>query len=165
MDGLKDYMDSRVARYNQASFIDNDPICVPHHIEGKENREIAAFLTATMAWGQRQVIIRNAMRLMAMMDNEPAAYVRELPNRDLSRLAGFAHRTFQYTDLLFFIRALHNIYVNHGGLERVFTMAYGHYGQVKGMLAHFREVFFSLPHEKRTEKHVEIGRASCRERV
>lgn len=57
---LKDFLDAKVIQYNNIKFIESDPIQVPHQFSKKEDIEIAAFLTATIAWGNRKSIIKNA---------------------------------------------------------------------------------------------------------
>lgn len=149
-------------RYNDPSFIATDPIQIPHLFQQKEDIEIAGFFAATLAWGQRKTIINNARKLMERMDMAPHAFITGHRESDLKQLEGFVHRTFQWDDLLFFIKSLQNIYRHHGGLEAAF-------GPKKdsnsfGALVHFRERFFSLDHLRRTEKHVSDPRknSSCK---
>ena len=72
---LKSLLDKKTEEYNNFEFITTDPIQIPHRFTKKEDIEIAGFLTATIAWGQRKSIIKNASRLMAMMDNSPYEFV------------------------------------------------------------------------------------------
>ena len=114
---LKDFLDEKAVKYNQPFFIETDPIQVPKIFSEKENIEIAAFLTSTIAWGNRVSIIKNATRLMALMDNQPFDFVVNAPDSDLNRLEIFVHRTFNGIDTVFFIHSLRNIYQNHKGLQ------------------------------------------------
>ena len=52
---LKEFLDEKSARYNRRSFIARDPVQVPHQFSDPEDIEIAAFLTATIAWGRKAV--------------------------------------------------------------------------------------------------------------
>ena len=117
---LKSFLDEKVIKYNQHFFIETDPIQVPKNFSGKENIEIAAFLTATIAWGNRQSIIKNATKLMALMENEPHDFVLTHSTADLKILEKFVHRTFNGSDCIYFVGSLKNIYQNHGGLQTVF---------------------------------------------
>jgi len=137
---LKDFLDEKVEEYNRPVFIETDPIQVPKQFSEKENIEIAGFLAATIAWGNRPAIIKNALRLMALMDNQPYDFVAQASMEEISRLQKFVHRTFNGDDCIYFIRSLRNIYQNHGGLQSVFE---------KG----FYSVFFELDGE-RTRKHI-----------
>jgi len=66
---LIELLEEKYREYNRSSFIDEDPIAVPHLFTKKENIEIAGFLTATIAWGQRKTIIRNATRLKEIIES------------------------------------------------------------------------------------------------
>jgi hypothetical protein len=68
---LKDFLDSKVVQYNNPKFIESDPIQIPHRYQLKEDIEISSFLTATIAWGNRKMIISNADRMMRLHDNSP----------------------------------------------------------------------------------------------
>jgi len=120
MSDLKAMLDEQFARFAQPDFIASDPILIPKSFSQKEDIEIAAFLTATIAWGQRKSIIANAQRMMELMDHHPADFIRNHQPADRKPMASFVHRTFNGDDLMFFVESLQNIYLNHGGLEHAF---------------------------------------------
>jgi len=147
---LKELLDEKVFQYNNPRFIESDPIQIPHQFQLKEDIEIAAFLTATISWGNRKMIIKNAQKLVDIMGNSPYDYVMSSnPNKEFD----FVHRTFNPTDLNHFILALRHIYMNHGGLEKVFALHAGP-GNLQGSIHHFKKVFFEIEHPLRTLKHV-----------
>ena len=151
---LKDFMDAKVEQYNHPSFLVSDPIQIPHQFTAKEDIEISAFLTATIAWGNRKSIIRNATYLMDLLDRTPYQFVVSHTPADLVSLRPFVHRTFNGEDLGFFISGLQHIYKEYGGLEGVFTK---HGQQKTGLqpaISHFKKLFFEIPHPSRTEKHI-----------
>ncbi|MAO10302.1 MAG: TIGR02757 family protein [Flavobacteriaceae bacterium] len=151
---LKRFLDEKAAYYNQPLFIESDPIQIPHQFSKKEDIEIAGFLVATIAWGNRKSIIKNGTRLMQLMGNSPHDYVLNFSEEKHSEsLSGFVHRTFNSDDLVYFIKALQHIYTEHKGLEAVFA-AFSEEDTLQPAIHHFKKVFFSLPHLKRTEKHV-----------
>ncbi len=150
---LKAFLDEKGAAYNRSAFIASDPVKVPRRFIQKENIEIAAFLTATIAWGSRPVIIKNAFRLMQLMDNRPFDFIRYASDAEYGRMATFVHRTFNGADCVYFIKSLQNIYQKHGGLQKVFEKGFREGGSVKSTLSHFHSVFFEKPGE-RTRKHV-----------
>ena len=119
---LKEFLDAKVEQYNRTEFLASDPIQIPHLFTQKEDIEISAFLTATIAWGNRKSIINNAIRMMELFDNAPFDFITNHQEDDLNKLTGFVHRTFNDIDLKYFIRSLRNIYTVHGGLEKVFSM-------------------------------------------
>jgi uncharacterized protein (TIGR02757 family) len=151
---MKLFLDERVNRYDCPEFIDTDPIQVPHQFRRKEDIEIAAFLTATLSWGQRKSIIKNANRLMEMMDHAPFDFLSYANKADRNRVAQFVHRTFNGDDCLFFLDSLKNIYFEQGGFETIFTEGYIAEGTVFGTLQYVRAQFLSIPHEKHVCKHI-----------
>ena len=150
---LKDFLDTKVVQYNNPQFLDSDPIRVPHLFAKKEDIEISAFLTATIAWGNRKSIINNATFLMELMDYDPYNFVLSHNESDLIKLEPFVHRTFNSIDLLYFIKALRNIYHHHSGLEGVFSQ-YSSDMSTQPAITKFKQVFFELTHPKRTTKHI-----------
>lgn len=146
---LKDFLDLKAQQYEAVSFIKDDPIKIPHLFSKKEDIEIAGFLTATIAWGNRLSILRSAERMMALMDQSPHDFIINHRESDLLSVEHFVHRTFNKDDLFFFWRALQGIYLEHGGLEPCFAA-----GNAMGGICGFREVFLQYPHLKRSEKHV-----------
>ena len=150
---LKDFLDEKSFQYNQKKFINSDPIQIPHRFTKKEDIEIAGFLSATIAWGNRTSIIKNANKMMKLMDEAPFDFIVNYQTSDLDVFDGFVHRTFNATDLKYFVQAIKNLYVNKGGLEFCITQ---HVSKMplQTALHHFKKDFFELPHELRTEKHL-----------
>ena len=150
---LKEFLDAKVIQYNNPKFIESDPIQIPHQYTLKEDIEISAFLTATIAWGNRKTIINNALKIMDLMGNSPFDFVMNHKDRDLASLEGFVHRTFNGADLIYFIKALQHIYKIHDGLETVFN-AHITADSTQFAIHHFKNIFFELEHPLRTQKHI-----------
>jgi uncharacterized protein (TIGR02757 family) len=160
-DALKDFLESKYNKFANPSFIEFDPIQIPHSFSLKEDVEISAFIASTIAWGQRVSIINNARKFMSLMDNSPYDFTINHKPSDLKRFEKAVHRTFNGVDLVFFIQSLKNIYQNHGGLEMVFNTD----GDLYSGLINFHEIFFSIEHPLRTRRHVanvESGSAAKR---
>ena len=151
---VRQFLEEKVMMYNRSEFIRNDPILVPHQFQRRENIEIAAFLTATIAWGRRDAIIRNASGLISRMDHDPYEFIMNLKKNDLKVFNGFRHRTFNEQDCYFFIWSLHNIYKNKGGMYPVFLAGYNENRNIKHAIRGFRDVFFGVKHSPRSEKHL-----------
>lgn len=159
---LKNFLDSKVDLYNQPSFIKDDPISIPHLFSKKHDIEIAGFFAAIFAWGNRVTIINKSQELMQLMDNVPHDFCLNHSAKELKRLTGFKHRTFNATDLLYFIEFFKNHYSNHKSLETAFTQ---HGSTVEEMLTGFHHYFFSLEHvPARTKKHIATPerKSSCK---
>ena len=118
---LKSFLDEKVILYNNPNFIESDPIQIPHLFSLKEDIEIAGFLSATIAWGNRKMIINNSHKMMQLMGNSPYDFVMSHNENQLETLDKFVHRTFNGQDFIQFIKSLQHIYKNHNGLEAVFA--------------------------------------------
>lgn len=153
-------------QYNRPEFITEDPIFIPHQFNLKEDIEISAFLTAVISWGNRQTILKNANKLMTLMDQSPAQFVMESGARDLDHLSSFVHRTFNSADCIFFIKLLKRIYQTHGGLENIFSQPVQEGLTLKDSIIHFRKIFLQPLHPKRLEKHIaDPGKNSSAKRI
>ncbi|MGV6828187.1 MAG: TIGR02757 family protein [Flavobacteriales bacterium] len=150
---LKDFLNTKVIQYNNLRFIESDPIQIPHFYTLKEDIEIIGFLVATIAWGNRKSIIKSGNKLQEIMGNSPYDFVMSFTEKEKNKLNGFVHRTFNETDLTYFIKALQNIYQNHQGLETLFAKNCST-SSTQISINKFKKVFFSLPHHIRTQKHV-----------
>ena len=150
---IKDFLDYKAAEYEQPSFLEYDPIQIPHLFNKKEDIEIAGFLISSIAWGNRLSIIKSGKRMLELMGNDPYHFVMQHTENDLDTFSNFVHRTFNGSDLSYFIRALRNLYVKYDGLEATFSKTLNNDRLVQN-INEFRNYFFELKHEKRTEKHV-----------
>ncbi len=150
---LKEFLDEKAELYNMPSFIECDPICIPHQFTKKEDIEIAGFLAATIAWGNRKTILRNANRIMDILDHSPYEFIMNATSDEIEKISGFVHRTFNSDDLIYFFKALKNIYMHKGGLEAIFR-THQTSDSLQPAIHEFHKIFFELPHEKKTERHV-----------
>ena len=150
---LKEFLDEKVVLYNNFDFIESDPVQIPHLFSKKEDIEIAGFLSATIAWGNRKMIIKNSHKMMDLMGNSPFDFVMNHTETDLEPLAHFVHRTFNGVDFTSFIKGLRHIYKNHNGLEAVFSK-YQEKDSLQKSISEFKKLFFEIPHQNRTQKHI-----------
>ncbi|GAA4465105.1 TIGR02757 family protein [Nemorincola caseinilytica] len=154
-DSLKKLLDNKAALYDRPGFIAGDPVCIPHSFSLLQDVEIAGLFAATLAWGNRTTIINNCRKLMQWMDNAPYDFVRHHRDTDLRPFLGFVHRTFNATDLLYFLSFLQYHYSTHSSLESAFVPGKRYDKQnVEQALIHFHNYFFSIEHPERTRKHV-----------
>jgi len=150
---LKQFLEEKYLQYNNPSFIECDPISIPHTFASDRDREIAGFLTSAIAWGRRDLILRSSRLLMEAMDDNPSEFIRCSSPEDIEHLSGFVHRTFNGTDCVYFIKGLKNIYSHYPSIEDVIIEGMKKSGSLIDGMGHLRQMFFLLPHEKRTEKH------------
>lgn len=152
---LKRLLEEQYAFYHHHRFIAEDPISIPHRFSQNADREIAGLFAATLAWGRRSSIIKSCLKLLQLMDNAPGDFIRHHTPKDLRPLAGFRHRTFNDTDLFYFLHVLQHYYRKHSSLEEAFA---GHLNPgdetVEPALTGFHRYFFSYEHPQRTRKHL-----------
>lgn len=153
MNDLEKFLNSKAAFYNNDRFIPSDPISVPHRFSGKQDIEIASFFAAIFSWGKRSIIINKANELMRLMDEAPYQFITEHEPTDLKRLLAFKHRTFNTTDLLYFIERLRLWYSEHASLEDAILSQ--PQLTVKENLSLFYHLFFDQEDfPQRTVKHI-----------
>ena len=150
---LKSFLDEKVALYNNTNFIESDPVQIPHLFSLKEDIEIAGFLSATIAWGNRKMIIKNSHIMISLMGNSPYDFVMSHSENDLEKLSCFVHRTFNGADFTTFIKGLQHIYRNYSGLENVFSKNQGK-DNLQNSIHEFKQLFFEIEHQPRTQKHI-----------
>ncbi len=155
---IKQLLDQKVKQYNHIDFIEKDPISIPHLYTKQQDIEIAAFFAAIFAWGNRTTIIQKSKELLERMDNAPFEYCTQHQAKDLKKLIGFAHRTFNDWDLLYCIAFFKYHYAKQKSLETAFFMDQHSGKKVKTVaagLVNFKNYFFSLEDAPyRTKKHI-----------
>lgn len=152
-ESLKDFLDAKVDQYNHPHFLTDDPLGIPHRYRDKEDIEIAAFLTATIAWGNRKSIIKNASAMLEPMGSSPYEFILNHQPQDLHVYNGFVHRTFQEGDLKVFLTNLQRLYQDYGGMESVFHQGMTS-NSMQPAISYFKEVFFQENPSHRSTKHV-----------
>jgi uncharacterized protein (TIGR02757 family) len=154
-DALRLFLEKKVKEYNRSSFITDDPISIPHSFRIKPDIEIAGFFTAIFSWGNRTSIIRKSRELMRLMDDSPHEFIVKHTPRELKNLLSFKHRTFNPTDLLYFIEFFRHHYSRFDSLEDAFLPGPGEDWDAAKALTAFHHYFFSLEDvPTRTRKHI-----------
>lgn len=164
---LKGFLDSKVAEYNRPDFIPNDPICIPHQFSDRQNIEIMGFIASILAWGQRKTIINKCNELIDRIGGDPFDFIVNHREEDLRALLGFKHRTFNDTDLLYFVAFFRQHYERYPSLEDAFLIGQEGSAEVNIELAlnNFKSYFFSLAdYPTRTRKHVSspLQKSTCK---
>lgn len=148
---IKEILEEKADLYNRTTFIEDDPISIPHLFSKREDIEISGLLTAIISWGQRKTLIRNAREMMLRMDDSPFDFVMNHSANDLQRFQNFVHRTFNGNDCQFFIRRLGEVYKTHQSLEQLFSVQNG---SVYDGILHFRRLIFDTLVPQGTSKHL-----------
>jgi uncharacterized protein (TIGR02757 family) len=150
---VKAFLEEKYLQYNTPAFIECDPISIPHSFTSLHDREISGFLTAAIAWGRRDLILRSSRSMMELLDNSPYEFITTANEVELQRLSRFVHRTFNGTDFISFINGLRHIYSRYNSMEDALLEGMKNTGSVRDGLSYLRMIFFSLPHATRNEKH------------
>ena len=166
MNNIKQFLNLKVEEYNQPSFIANDPISIPHRFTKQQDIEIAGFFAAILAWGNRKSIINSCNNLLHCMNNTPYDFCLNHSAKDLKSLLHFKHRTYNATDLLYFVEFFKMHYSQHSSLENAFTKEFNKKDEtVENALANFYTYFFSLDNfPERTKKHIAspLKKSACK---
>lgn len=112
---IREMLDREGARINSPEFIDNDPVQFPRRYEAQQDIELAALLSATIAWGNRKMICANCAKMLGMMDGRPYHFVMDEAYEELPD--GNIHRTFFVDNLRHYLRGFRLIFKRHGSLE------------------------------------------------
>ncbi|GAA4301212.1 TIGR02757 family protein [Compostibacter hankyongensis] len=154
-ENLTAFLNRKTAQYNQPLFIPGDPVSIPHRFTRLQDREISGFFAAILAWGNRSTIIKNCLQLMDLMDDAPHDFMLGHRPEDLKRFLHFKHRTFNATDLLYFIDFLSAWYRSHSSLETAFSRHLQPADPtVEKALTGFHTLMFAREHPARTRKHI-----------
>ena len=147
------FLNHKSSQYNNTNFIETDPIQIPHLFNKKEDIEISGFLTSVISWGNRKSIIKNAKKLIELLDDSPYDFILNHSKSDLNKLNPFVHRTFNGIDLIQFIKSLNHIYLEHNGLEDIFKKNIKD-DSLQYAIHKMKKIFFEIPHTNRTKKHI-----------
>ncbi|HCC71281.1 MAG TPA: TIGR02757 family protein [Bacteroidales bacterium] len=165
-DEMKDFLELKYEQFNNPSFIEKDPVSVPHKYSLKQDIEISGFLTATIAWGRRDLIINSANNLMNLMGQSPHDYIMNICSSSLDKIEKFYYRTFNGNDCRTFMQGLKNIYTRYDSMEDVIVSRLNNGRSWKEAIISLRDEFFSIPHNNRTLKHfADISRGAAGKRL
>ena len=155
---MKHYLDQLVLRFEQEPFIQDDPISIPHGFNDPRDQEIAGFLVALLAWGQRKTILNKMADWIARMQFSPYEFVRRFDEtRNTDALLGFKHRTFNDGDAIWLTKALSAMLHRYDTLENAFsTHLLPHATDVQAAIQGFStEMMTILPDTpQRLQKHL-----------
>lgn len=151
---LKDFLDEKADLYNHPSFIENDPIQIPHRFSLKQDIEISGFLTATISWGNRKAIIKSAEKMLDFIGNSPHDFILNFNDNDLKSIEGQSiHRTFNNEDFVFFLKSLQKIYHQNQSFENLFLLKDGETNFYHAF-ERFRNEFLKDNLQHRSQKHI-----------
>ena len=151
---IKDFLEEKYRKYASSEFIASDPIQIPHRYENSEDIEIAGFISATLAWGQRPQIVKAAANWLNQMGESPYEFIMEANSSNLKAFENFYYRTFNGVDCIAFLTSLIRIYRSNSSLQKIFTAGFQKDGTVLGAISYFRKIFIDSNFPNRSQKHV-----------
>lgn len=120
---IVELLNEEAFRMNSPQFIADDPVQFPHLFHNQKDIEIVSLLAATIAWGNRKMIIRDMEKMLSLMEYEPYLFTINAGYHDIDDKLNI-HRTFFGRHLKMYLQGLHAIYDRYDNLE-AFGMAVG----------------------------------------
>lgn len=135
----KTELDKLVEKYENKTFIESDPIQIPHRYKDKEDIEIVAFISALFAYGSRKVFIPKLDELFSKMGKKPLEYIK---NGEFSNLINFNYRFAKENDVIEILKILSKLYNSNETLQTLFRYGYEQKSDIKGMLQVVTDYFY-----------------------
>ena len=157
LQSLKPWLDEIVEQVEVPEYINDDPVSFMHAFTDKEDRLLAGFFAAVMAWGRRDIVIAKVNDLLGRMDYRPAEFIGNYTEKDEPKITGFKHRTFNETDITCMVNILSVILTRYGSFEDFWEECYlESLIQDRELIAVFHERFFAVTPDMpvRTRKHI-----------
>jgi uncharacterized protein (TIGR02757 family) len=114
----------RLAHTYHARYLDTDPIGEVRRFTSPDDREIAAFLAAGLAFGRVDLILVHLRDLWRRLDHAPAHAADHWTARRARRLDGFVHRWVRGDDVAAVLGAIGRARREHGSLRTLFLDGY-----------------------------------------
>ena len=152
-DELQSFLNFKAEQYESFSFIETYPILIPHRFTDAKDVEIMAFLMATIAWGNRNSIIKSGERLIELFDNSPYEFIMNANEAEINNLGSFVHRTFNVQDVICFVQNLKVLYEKQNSLEAYFLNQENE-KHLQFAISRFKSIFFSKHPQQRSFKHI-----------
>ncbi len=122
---LKQLLDELYHHYSRSVFLSTDPISIPHEYRHPDDREIAAFVAASLAYGNVKQIHRSTIAALEVMGKSPARFIRRFdPACDAARFQRFVHRFNSGVDLALLCHLLRQAIAAAGSLQAFFLKGY-----------------------------------------
>src|SRR5262245_26216297 len=118
--GLGPALDQLYTSFNYANSA-TDPIQIVRRFDRPDDREVVGFCAAALAFGRVSSVLQSIERLLAVMGNEPAHYVRRFdPKRESRKFEAIVHRWIRGTDLVALVWLLKQMTDEAGTIEGFF---------------------------------------------
>jgi len=121
---LKETLDRLYAEFNHPDSA-TDPIQIVRRHANDDDREVAGFVAASLAFGRVLSVLQSIERVLAVMGPSPAAYVRRFdPDRDARAFSAIVHRWTRGPDIAALVWLMRQMIDGAGSLEGFFLQGY-----------------------------------------
>ncbi len=143
---LRQFLDPVIHRVEVPDYVVTDPVAFMHRFDDTEDRNLAGFLAALMAWGRRDIVMDKTANLLNRFGADPADFIGNMTPTDEQRIEGFRHRTFTAEDVRWLLRALSRILRDFGSFEKFWLHCHHsvRYTDQRHLLTEFHDRFFGL---------------------
>ena len=122
MSTTKELVDRLYRTYNRKKYVSPDPLQFLYNYPAVCDREIAALVASSLAYGRVAQILRSVERVLSKMGTSPHSFLLASNNRQLSRtFAGFKHRFTTDVELVSMLSGMRAVISNHGSLNSCFV--------------------------------------------
>ncbi len=119
------FLERIYALYTRPELISPDPLEFLSRYTNPADRELAALLAASFAYGNVKQILKNVSGILDKMPQGPYAFITQTPPAKLQKtFAGFRYRFTGQDELCSFLEALRRTLKKYGSLENCFLHSY-----------------------------------------
>ena len=101
--------------------LDSDPLVFAHRYADPADREVVAFLAASLAFGRVASIQASMEKVLSVLARSPAAFLDEWDERPIPSLSRFVHRWITGEDVEELLRMVKRARRAHGSLGALFA--------------------------------------------
>lgn len=136
---LKPKFDQLYIEYHKPRYLGLDPLVCVRRFDSDRDREIAGLLSASLAYGRVEIVIRSIEKILGVMQMKPAEFTLETSFRQKCRsLEDFRHRFNDGADIAILLESVKKLIKRYGSLESCFKQCLERSGgRMKDALAEF----------------------------
>ena len=121
---IKNVLEKLYDRYNHRRLIKPDPLQFIYRYRSREDMEIAALLSAELAYGRVQQIQKSLTDLLGRMGASPFEFVLNFDKQKRQKLKNFKHRFTSGDSLSDLLELLKKVLSQYGSIQEFFVQGY-----------------------------------------
>lgn len=147
---MKRFLDILYEEYG-TSYLETDPVSFPHRFSQERDVEIAAFISAILAFGRVGQIRKSVDDLLCRMGGVPHAFLFRSPSQRDKALQGFCHRFVGEKEISSLIGALSRLLTRFGSLKEAYFSCH-----VEGNVPESLSLFVKMVKEMKEKNEGEL---------